>query len=292
MKQILLSVSYSFNSIDLKSYSLSFSVLVFTYLNIQDRISPLLSTLFQINTMSLQFFIYLLIGIVFQLHPLHGSFLTDDSGSDRSVVSTMMNENEISRCPYNMTWSEIMALLQQKPCVIIETHEHSIGKRDIITNDHIDMKALQATINDHRTIINYLVNNTVNTTVLQSAILDHHTNTFPILTSWRDWIDLLLIVPLVLYVLYKLLGRFGFTPCQSLLLLVSKQVVHQMHKQQQQQSTLPSQPQLQPQPVPSLPVTTVHTITEGYHHKRSHYPPGPHPLSDDVIRFNNGYASD
>jgi hypothetical protein len=47
----------------------------------------------------------------------------------------------------------------------------------------VDINALQTTINNHRTMINYLINNTINTTVMSDAIIDHHTRTLPILAS-------------------------------------------------------------------------------------------------------------
>ncbi len=81
----------------------------------------------------------------------------------------------------------------------------------------MDIHALQTKINDHRTMINYLINNSINATFVVHAINNHHSETGPILTSWRDLIDLFFISFLIAYFTYFLLCRTGFSPCDKVL---------------------------------------------------------------------------
>jgi hypothetical protein len=88
----------------------------------------------------------------------------------------------------------------------------------------VDINALQTTINDHRTMINYSINNTINTTAISNTIIDHHTNTLPIRASWRDWIDVMTVLLMIGYIIYILSTRFGSRSCDSIVVLVSKRV--------------------------------------------------------------------
>jgi short subunit dehydrogenase-like uncharacterized protein len=147
----------------------------------------------------------------------------------------------------------------------------------------VDINALQTTINDHRSMINYLINNTINTTVMSNAIMDHHTNTLPILASWRDWIDVMIVLFMIGYVIYKLIMRFGSRSCDSIVVLVSKRVADQMNQEQQHKSTLPT--------VTTTTMATTAAQTERYHPTRHLYPSVASTNNDDIIRLNNGYAS-
>jgi hypothetical protein len=50
----------------------------------------------------------------------------------------------------------------------------------------MDIKAIQATINDHRTMISNIINNSINSSNIQQAVLNHYSNTAPVCNSWRD----------------------------------------------------------------------------------------------------------
>jgi hypothetical protein len=192
-----------------------------------------------------------------------------------------MNMN-MSICSHSMTLAQIIHLLQQQPCAIIETMSNQRDKRQVHAGS-VDINALQTTINDHRTMINYLINNTINTTVMSNAIMDHHSNTLPILASWRDWIDVMIVLLMIGYIIYRLITRFGSRSCDSIVVLVSKRVADQMKQEQQHKSTLPTV---------ATTTTTTTAQTERYHPTRHLYPPVASANNDDIIRLNNGYTSD
>jgi len=103
-----------------------------------------------------------------------------------------------------MTYEEVHNLLTHSPCAFdIKNDQLKLrSKRSDDTNDAStnNVYALQSTINDHRTIIddhrkmiNYLMNNTINITQLNQHYTEQHTNTTPIWKSWRD-VSLLLLI--------------------------------------------------------------------------------------------------
>ncbi|CAF5229127.1 unnamed protein product, partial [Rotaria magnacalcarata] len=59
-----------------------------------------------------------------------------------------------------MSLQEIMNLLKRYPCAFIENEiEQNRRTRRDSNAGNLDIHALQTTINDHRTMINYLINN-------------------------------------------------------------------------------------------------------------------------------------
>lgn len=122
-------------------------------------------------------------------------------------------------CYHRMTYNEIIVSLNKTPCVVLidQSTEHR-EKRDT-TSGNVDVYALQSTINNHRSMINYLTNNTVNFTVMSEAIYDHHTRTGPIFTSCRD------ITLLFCYI--------GCHPTDKALIFVLKPINNRLQQQQQ-----------------------------------------------------------
>src|SRR5207302_473959 len=97
--------------------------------------------------------------------------------------------------------------------------------------------ALQSTINDHRTIIddhrkmiNYLMNNTINITQLNDYYTDQHSKLTPLWTSWRDISLLLLIFIYLCTIIYILVRRF-----RPLDVLTSVLLRRRQNKQQEKQ---------------------------------------------------------
>ncbi|CAF2048211.1 unnamed protein product, partial [Rotaria magnacalcarata] len=77
-----------------------------------------------------------------------------------------------------MSLQEIMNLLKRYPCAFIENEiEKNLRIRRDSNAGNLDIHALQTTINDHRTMINYLINNSMNATYVTNAISSHHSNT-------------------------------------------------------------------------------------------------------------------
>jgi hypothetical protein len=98
--------------------------------------------------------------------------------------------------------------------------------------------ALQSTINDHRTIIddhrkmiNYIMNNTINITQLNDYYAEQHTKTLPIWKSWRD-ISLLLLIFICFCILIYILAK-RFHPLEALTSVLLRR--HQNKQQQQLQ---------------------------------------------------------
>ena len=80
-------------------------------------------------------------------------------------------------------------------------------KRD--TSDNTDIKAIVATINDHRTImddhrtmINNIINNSINTNLIQRAVAYHYSNIPPAWNSWRDIALVVLLLALFVQIFY------------------------------------------------------------------------------------------
>ncbi|CAF1306788.1 unnamed protein product [Rotaria sordida] len=165
----------------------------------------------------------------------------------------------------------------------------------------VDIKALQTIINDHRTMINYLVNNSINATFVSDAISTHHTQKGPILSSWRDLVDLVFITILIGFIIYFLLCRTRFCPCTTCLSCFSKCLIPNMDEQQKQQQQLQQQLQQQQLLLKQLQEQLRQqeqgqrqqeiTKSQSIHRKKQHFPSMP-CISDDISHFQNGYFSD
>lgn len=99
-----------------------------------------------------------------------------------------------SVCQRSLTYEEVQDLLAHSPCAM-DVHEENGTrvKRDQNSDSSSHVFALQATMNDHRTIIddhrtmiNYLMNNSVNVTQLSQHFAEQHSKSGPIWRSWRD----------------------------------------------------------------------------------------------------------
>ena len=181
-------------------------------------------------------------------------------------------------CQHTMTLQQIIQLLKQQPCAIIEKQNHQIKKRDTNAGS-VDIHALQTTVNDHRTMINYLINNSItaiNATYVGDAIYNHHSKTPPILTSWRDLVDLLFLTLLLGFIIYLLIWRSGCAPCDKVIQTFFGSIVNRVQHQQQQQQT---------QAIP-MEINTFHRTKSQLH--TSMMP----TVSNGITQFNNGYISD
>jgi hypothetical protein len=141
-----------------------------------------------------------------------------------------------------MTYTEVVELLLRSSCQLIdatsETDKNNRKKRDV-AGDTTNVHALVSTINDHRTMIEYLINNTMNTTYVTQAITNHHSRTGPILSSWRDLVDLLFLGLVVIILLYVLLCRVGFATVDNALSFLFRPVATRIVQQQQYRPETP-----------------------------------------------------
>lgn len=107
-------------------------------------------------------------------------------------------------------------LLAQRPCAThfnYRIQRAATGEDETASVSTNNIYALQSTINDHRTIIDdhrkmihYLMNNTVNITQLNQYYADQHASTTPIWSSWRD-LSLLFMLFMGLALIFCLLFK-------------------------------------------------------------------------------------
>ena len=142
-------------------------------------------------------------------------------------------------------------------------NNHPRNKRQMHAGD-FDIKAIQTTVNDHRTMIEYLLNNSINETILANALYDY-SRTTPSITSWRHLIAIVCIGLLFTILLYLLACRAGFSIYDKILirlfrpilLRLQHQIQQQLHQDQQLQQHKPVQKQ---QPIPQQQETHPYQI--------------------------------
>jgi hypothetical protein len=147
-----------------------------------------------------------------------------------------------------MTYTQIVALLSKSRCLSLEKNveiDHNHQKRDA-TAGTLDIYALERTVNENRNIIQYLINNSINATIVAEAIDRYHNRTAPVLTSWRDLVDLLFISLVLITLIYLLIFRVGIHKCDQALVYLFRPVHNRLQQQYPEQ-----QP---PQSVPSPPI--------------------------------------
>ena len=116
-----------------------------------------------------------------------------------------------SPCHRSIAVDEFWQLLENDSpcaasCIIIDRSKRSDGS-DTASTNHI--YALQSTINDHRTMIDdhrrmirFIMNTTVNITQFNGFFKEHLAQTLPIWKSWRDLSILLLVALAIGSILY------------------------------------------------------------------------------------------
>jgi len=102
-------------------------------------------------------------------------------------------------------------------------------------------------------MIGYLINNTINATFVADATNNHHSRTGPKLTSWRDLVDFFLGLVFIVLI-YLLLCRAGFTPCDNALSFLFQPVFTRFQRRKQQEEQ-----QQQQQQTPPLPTVLTRT---------------------------------
>lgn len=137
-----------------------------------------------------------------------------------------------------MTYTEIDELLGKTSCLSAAKpsnlkSESNRERRDVNAGTN-DIKALQTTINDHRVMIEYLINNTINQTVLTTTVYNH-SRMAPSFSSWRDLVDILLITLLSILIIYLIICRTGFSKCDKVLICLFQPVLNRLQRQQPHQ---------------------------------------------------------
>ena len=193
-----------------------------------------------------------------------------------NALSTNDDHNQTDLCQRSMTLERIIELLKQQPCFIIEQPlSNGIRTKRDTNGGNFDIHAIQTTINDHRTMINYLVNNSINATFVAEAISSHHSKTGPILTSWRDLVDLFFLCLVIGFLLYLAVCRTGCAPCDKVLECLFKPIVQRIEQKEKGKQTKPS--------------TTIDIDLT----PQNKQPPALHSsISEDFLRYNTGYLTE
>ncbi|CAF5107995.1 unnamed protein product, partial [Rotaria sp. Silwood1] len=189
-----------------------------------------------------------------------------------------ISNNETDQCHREMTLQEIKILLKLHPCVNLGKSFATGRMKRQLDAGRVDVYALQTTVNDHRTMINYLINNSINATYVSGAISDHHSKSFPILTT-----------------------RAGLSPCKTCFSYFSKCVFPNIDEQLQQQQQLQQQLQQQQTLLQQLQGQLRHQdqeqtqqeINKNYSIRRKQqHVPTIATLHNDIAPFQSGYMSD
>ncbi|CAF1255999.1 unnamed protein product [Rotaria sp. Silwood1] len=221
--------------------------------------------------------------------------------NDDEPLAADISNNETDQCHREMTLQEIKILLKLHPCVNLGKSFATGRMKRQLDAGRVDVYALQTTVNDHRTMINYLINNSINATYVSGAISDHHSKSFPILTSWRDIIDVIFIIIFIGFIMHFLLARAGLSPCKTCFSYFSKCVFPNIDEQLQQQQQLQQQLQQQQTLLQQLQGQLRHQdqeqtqqeINKNYSIRRKQqHVPTIATLHNDIAPFQSGYMSD
>lgn len=153
------------------------------------------------------------------------------------IIQTLtLTPNTTSSCRSQITWMEMNEILKLHPCVLLQRELSSVHRqrrehrRPEIDGGQIDIKALQTTINDHRTMINYLVNNSINATYISTAFKDHHIETGPLWKSWRDILIILESVLLIGILIYLSITSKRSSICDPLIATLFRSSIHRINE--------------------------------------------------------------
>lgn len=199
-----------------------------------------------------------------------------------------------SQCRLLMTYDEMKHTLEQHPCISIDDEvvdSNSVRRVKRWGDTENKINAINGIINEHRTMINTLLNTTINATFLKDSITEHHEGTGPSLRSWRDLIDIICVLFILACLSYLFIFRCGFTPCNNCLILLSKHCIPRVQQKKQNQQELQEQIKKQiemyqcqqkPQDTPKK-----HSLAR----KTVLYPSTPSVISE-VTQGNQGYVTD
>lgn len=202
---------------------------------------------------------------------------TQRNGSDLSMMKQKLGEPS-THCHRQLTLLEIMILLQQEACPSEDQGNHRMRKRNDDINN-IDIRALQATIVNHNNMINYLINNTVNATYVTNAYIDQRTKTGVIVSSWRDWIDLICVAALVTVIVRFVFCRDNNSMCDRCSSNIFESLQKRHVAQEQQLERKNNAESIRRKPPPPQ------------RHADPLYPRAP-TISGGKIGFKNGHMSD
>lgn len=166
------------------------------------------------------------------------------------------------QCHRVLNYEQIQELLVRSPCALDQRRMKRNGNTD--SSGHI--YALKATVDDHRTIIhdhrtmiNYLMNNTVNVTQLQQYFVEQHSRGGPVWKSWRDLSLIFLIILCLSMAIYIIFLQF-----RPLDRLTSVLVRRQEEKHQQKVKMTSKKKSMIRRPASDMELDNVSTIDRHY----------------------------
>lgn len=206
-------------------------------------------------------------------------------------------------CLRSLTYEQIKLMLEQHPCISAEDfyvhNDKSRSRRfkrwfgSSSGGGDNQINALSNIINDHRTMINYIMNTSVNATFVKDSIADHHESTGPNLRSWRDMFDIFCMTIFIGAFLYIIIFRCGFAPCNLCLISLSKMCVpptQQKQEIQQLQEQIKKQLEAIQQQPHRIPRTEQQKIYPNRH--TNIILPSATPNMNDIAQYNSGYISE
>lgn len=159
------------------------------------------------------------------------------SGTLYDFNATRNNQSSNKYCHSNITYPQILVLLSKTRCLSIqitnEIQNNNNRSKRTVDGGSIDIKALQATINDNRIMIEYLFNNTINQTLLAEA-LHAHARKAPSFSSWRDLVDILSIAIILIALIYFFICRIGLSPCDKIVEYLFRPILDRVEKKRDQ----------------------------------------------------------
>ena len=100
----------------------------------------------------------------------------DQNETNSTTVVPQVIDNNTKQCNSRaMTLKELQSRLRQYPCVSMDNENNKRrDKRWLGGKTRNQINALKGIINEHRNMINVLVNNSINAIYMLGAIKDHH----------------------------------------------------------------------------------------------------------------------
>ncbi|CAF1497696.1 unnamed protein product [Adineta ricciae] len=136
-------------------------------------------------------------------------------------------------CVESVTYIQVLKLIREATCS--QRHENvkiipktKYQKRELTANN--DIKALQTTINDHRVMIEYLFNSSINQTTLTKIFQDHSRRP-PTFSSWRDIIDIICIIIIIGALIHFLICIKGNSMCDRTIGCLFRPVLRRIQTQ-------------------------------------------------------------
>ncbi|CAF1538715.1 unnamed protein product [Adineta ricciae] len=167
----------------------------------------------------MNYYFLLVLSLNYQLATNFGYSLPTPPKLNEHLHNTNHIFEDNKSCTEFVTYTQVLKMIREASCS--QRHENvkiipktKYQKRELTANN--DIKALQTTVNDHRVMIEYLFNNSINESTLTETFQDHsrHPTTF---SSWRDIIDIICIIIIIGALIHFLICIQGNPLCDRMI---------------------------------------------------------------------------